>query len=123
MGETFDPTKPCTTRNGRPARIVCTDRKLHGGPIVALYIDESGGEQIASYTPDGNLWCRNDRRYDLINIPEKIEGWVNFYDSGEGSFRGYSYPSRADADRTAKDERIACIKISFTEGEGLDHAE
>jgi hypothetical protein len=69
----FDPTKPVQTRDGRKARIICTDRKSIGGyPIVAL-IHESQSRDFEThgvYTLDGKNYPADDRLnpLDLINI-------------------------------------------------------
>lgn len=129
----FDPKKPVRTRDGRQARIICTDRKDRPGwraiPYVALVVAADGGEDTYWYHEDGT--CHNKvQELDLINIPEKhtLRGWVNVYPPGQV----YPYSqkpegSRFYSTRTAADEwamnqlRIACIEISreFEEGEGL----
>jgi hypothetical protein len=48
--------------------------------------------------------------------PEPIERWVNFYKYPNAS---HVHASRGDADKAADDRRIACIKVTFEEGEGL----
>lgn len=63
----FDPTKPVQTRNGRKARILCTDRK-NTYPIVALITFEDE-EFYHAYTKEGKYWEDEDyHEYDLINI-------------------------------------------------------
>lgn len=50
--------------------------------------------------------------------PEKKEGWVNIYPSGYGRM----HPTKVQADQAVSNEpdgRIACIKITYEEGEGL----
>ena len=42
MNKPFDPLKPVQTRDGRKARIICTDRKMDGFPILALIPSHSG---------------------------------------------------------------------------------
>jgi hypothetical protein len=55
-----------------------------------------------------------------VNVPKKHEVWINFYDDdGEGDYDSYSYSSRAIADESADSNRIACVRVEFTEGEGL----
>lgn len=67
---TFDPTKPVQTRDGRKARIICTDRVGIGSKIIALIL-EGHGEEAHAYKDDGSFWyadeCHDYR--DLINIP------------------------------------------------------
>lgn len=70
MTKTFDPTKPVQTRDGRPARIICTDRKGEF-PIVALLdYDEVDARAFAA---NGTVWGDGpDHKNDLINIPTKV---------------------------------------------------
>ena len=49
-----NPSRKVVTRNGRNARIICTDRRGLNYPIIALIETGSGGEEVAySYTKDG----------------------------------------------------------------------
>lgn len=53
--------------------------------------------------------------------PEVKEGWINIYPP-KGDRMDHirsGYISKADADNAAAPTRIACIKITYTEGEGL----
>lgn len=84
--------KPVCTREGRPARIICWDRKDKLYPIVALVEEEEGKEDVETYTESG-MW-RDDRELwlDLMMASEKHEGWINLY-----RFKGNkSYPYQAD---------------------------
>lgn len=116
MTKKFDPTKPYCRRDGKPARIVHTFRT--GNHMVILdnlddwIIVNSDGE----YEDSGY----NDN--DLINIPEKHEGWLNVYKPSllESFSTSHIYSNKKQADCGAICGRIACIKVSFTEGEGLD---
>lgn len=123
----FDPSKPVQTRSGWPARILCTDR--HGGeyPVVALVRQPSGFETCVSYRSGGHLHqsaCHHNP-YDLINAPEKIEGWINIertVTSNDGVLytHGNVWPSREEAKAGfGRGCRIACIHVSFEEGDGL----
>lgn len=73
----FDPKKPVQTRDGRPARILCTDR-IGNQPIVALLINDSGSEytvyrKLNGTREDGEeSLLGND---DLINVPERKSKW------------------------------------------------
>ena len=72
------------TRDGRPARIICTDGKnLH--PLVAMITDYSGDEVIVSYTINGwrNIEEKYPDNYDLFfaddnELTEFEEGMKNF---------------------------------------------
>lgn len=72
-----NPNRKIVTRDGRSARIVCTDRGETEYPIVALVKDKNE-ENIYSFSPNGV--CSpivNDD--DLFFAPEKKEGWINIY--------------------------------------------
>lgn len=78
---TFDPTKPVQTRNGRAARIICTDVKGEW-PIIALVTDGQR-ETVLSYKKSGSAYDdKREDRSDLVNAPECV--WVNVYRSKNG---------------------------------------
>lgn len=117
---TFDPTKPVQTRDGRKARIICTDA-VGDRPVVALVM-EGGDEFMRRCFESGSFTGGGLCSADLINIPEEpktIEGWVNVYSDGStGNVR-----AKCDADRVAEvGGRIACVPVTITyrEGEGLE---
>jgi len=62
--------------------------------------------QSASFMP-----AFNDVEYLWRVKPETKTGWINIYPS--------IHRDRATADRGATERRIACIQITYTEGEGL----
>lgn len=80
----FDPTKPVQTRDGRKARIICTDRKGEL-PIVALIGDDEA--RLMFYTSMGLFFENDVSRNDLINIPEKrkMTVWVRAITDGTQS--------------------------------------
>lgn len=74
MTKKFDPTKPVQTRDGRKARIICTDVRDDYYPIMAL-VQGCTGEYAMSYTGDGSHHHRShvgDLPDDLINIPPAV---------------------------------------------------
>ena len=99
-----NPSKKVVTRDGRNARIICTDAK-NNYPIVALIEMPNGRErQPCGYKEDGTyiigerLSC-----YDLFFAPEKHEGWLNIYRSESGFYlRGNPYKSKEEAEEVAK---------------------
>lgn len=124
MSKPFDPTKPVRTRDGRPARIICRDRK-GDDPLVVLTVTGHDEETVGYRRSDGTTsWDAPD--WDLVNIPEKIEGWLNIYNpcrpDAPEFLRAYATRSEADAAHNAyapHRQRFACVKVSFEEGEGL----
>jgi hypothetical protein len=71
---TFDPNKPVQTRNGRKARILCTDLKsCSNEPIVAIIDIGEGYEEVMRFKADGRFLQRGVSNIDLINIPDKYD--------------------------------------------------
>jgi hypothetical protein len=115
----FDPTKPVQTRDGRKARIVCADAK-GSQPIVALVmcdgVESEGRHSLrGAYHLDESECSR-----DLINIPQKREGWVNVYAEDKrsiGARTGDIYHSEQEAGEMCPPHyrRLACIRIEWEE--------
>ena len=108
------------TRDGRNARIICTNAK-NNYPIVALIEMPNGRErQPCGYKEDGTysigerLSC-----YGRCFAPEKDEGWLNIYRSESGFYlRGNPYKSREEADEVARANYktlCATVKIGWEE--------
>ena len=118
---TFDPTKSVQTRDGKPARIICTDAKnADGRPMIVLVEVPKGHETAISYAANGR-YAAEKHDFDLINVPQKHKRWLNIYSGTNWPFLGTHFATRAEADQEAyPNTRIACIEIEFTEGEGLD---
>lgn len=113
---TFDPSKPVQTTVGEPARILCTDRKdVCGRSIVAL-VTSRGVESTRTFMADGK--SASGHYSDLINVPERHVRWVNVYRRGPIEELS-AYSTRKYADGFSGRERIACIRVEFTDGEGL----
>ena len=77
MTTSFDPTRLVRTRDGRAARIVCTDAKGFGGHefIIALVTDEYGWEDACSYRQDGRALEGQLTRHDLVNSDTEPTGF------------------------------------------------
>lgn len=111
------------TRDGRPARILCTDARS-AWPIVALVASSDGKtDQVETYTFGGHYTSdsREDED-DLVNRPpppKKIEGFLNYYDNGSI----VRLATREDADAHAAswplNTRLACVPVTVKVGEGL----
>jgi hypothetical protein len=115
----FDPKEPVQFRYApEQVRIVATDLKDDRPIVIAVTI--AGKETIGYRHADGRVISGRENPYDLVNVPKKYEVWINFYDDdGEGDYDSFSYSSRAIADESADSTRIACVRVEFTEGEGL----
>jgi hypothetical protein len=70
----LDITKPVQTRIGKPARIICTDRKSKNGyPLVALVDEGNGIERVYTYKTDGTF---------LDGVPNRPDDLVNKVELG-----------------------------------------
>lgn len=109
----IDLTKKVQTKNGLPVRILCTDRK--GSFPVCGLVSDIYGEELYGWQADGSRRGWGGGPYDLINIPEKHEAWVNIYADLKGPF----HPNRGLADTGASVGRLACVRVEWVDGEGL----
>ena len=78
-----NPSKKIVTREGKPARIICTDVKGASYSVLAL-VDKGDYEGPTLYTKKGEYNLGTECSYDLFFEPEKHEGWINVYKSGTG---------------------------------------
>lgn len=118
---TFDPTKPVQTRAGIAARIITTYKAGGHYPIVAVVMYGDGDEDIRTYTSEGKYLEADvgEKPTDLINTPpEKTTIWLNVYKAF-----CYRHPTKALADAALGHNRLACIEVEYTDGEGLDNVE
>lgn len=61
--------KKYKTRDGRPVRILCVDRKDREYPVVALVQEREDYESVQSFTGKGNFMIHYDGdNYDLIEV-------------------------------------------------------
>jgi hypothetical protein len=106
------------TRDGKPARIICWDRKGKHYPIVAL-VEEANVEEevIVTYTARGTSHTNGEEyAYDLFMAPTTVEKWVNVYKCGCGYC--YIYNDSEQEALEKKDyysEYVAMTKISWEE--------
>lgn len=75
-----NPKRKIVTRDGRDARIICTDRAgSTTKPVVALITLPNGDENIKSFWANGIETTGSDGKDDLFFATVKHEGWVNIY--------------------------------------------
>lgn len=93
MTKLFDPSKPVQTRDGRKARILCTDRKSHNGEKIIALVDDGEGahETVLFYFYDGRYVKYREDHRDLMNVPDRKSTWENVYTESCG---GYAYSSK-----------------------------
>lgn len=116
-----NPLRKVVTRDGRNVRILCTDREGSVYPIVALIKDDNREMEIlVTYTKDGRPVEYNEAYYTLFFAPEKHEGWINVFDSRDGSkYLGDSrvFKTKEDAEEAGKNwsHYITSVKIEWEE--------
>ena len=113
-----NPNRKIVTRDGKSARIICTDRK-GATPIIALVNSGLSGELCYSLYPDGKKYEYSECDIDLFFAPEKHEGWVNVYKEFESNsdYRGRMCNSEEEAKKKTDINGIylATIKIEWEE--------
>lgn len=123
----LDLSKPVRTREGRPARIVATDRKGTQYPVVAFVIDLDGHEYITTHTKSGKISAHTLGAAacgDLVNVPNRVQGslWLNVYRPEEKlGICAYATRELADEAQARSVHRVACIELKYDveEGTGL----
>lgn len=112
---------PVQTRDGRPARIICYDRKGNK-PIVALiYEKEDNVEHHHFYFNDGTfLTSNNTSPEDIVMASTKKEGWINIYRNKDfRTLKDYQGIFRSESDAKSvvqeDDNYITTIKIEWEE--------
>lgn len=112
MTTQFDLTQPVRTRDGRPARIVCTDAR-GPYPIIALITWADGTEKAMSFTAAGDFTESGRDTLDLLNIspePRRLEVTVYLYVD--------EWDNTLFAQVGAPDEgRIGSARVTLVEGE------
>jgi len=87
------------TRDGRKARVICTDAP-GGAPVVGYIIGEtsSGYVNIRKWCVGGEYYSTGSKSdHDLIaEWVEPLELWVNVYGNHQQQFNAYDTKMRAD---------------------------
>ena len=115
-----NPNRKVVTRDGRRARIICTDAKCEY-PLVALITicdEDDVYEIIESYTKDGCCSYGQQDSIDLCFATEKHEGWVNIIRDmvhNEVYCGNMIYASKEEAERIANNATLATAKIEWEE--------
>ena len=114
-----NPNRKIVTRDGRDARIICTNRRGGYHPILALCTMSNESENLYSYLPNGRMYLSADAdsNADLFFAPEKHEGWVNLYKGNAYYYLGSTicYQSESEAKKfIAKNlNYVGTIKVEW----------
>lgn len=115
-----NPDKKIITRDGRSARIICTDAK-RDFPLIAL-IEKDDSELPVSYTPRGTTYEWRESDCDLFFAPEpktKKVGWMNVCKYGDNQHfslvGGVIHPTRGQALTERPDYVVDTIQIRWEE--------
>ena len=114
-----DPSRKVITRDGRPVRIICTDRKgLDVKPIVALITLPNCDEIVKCFWADGIETAGSEDKNDLFFVPTKHEGWMNLYKKGFGLMIGDLVRDSEEAAKkiaAGDEDYITTIKVEWEE--------
>ena len=117
----IDWTKPIQTRDGREVRIWTREAKCHRDKPVRGEVLSATGWRDFVWSADGTYDRPGISEWDLVNVPDEQTVWVNvYYYGGTSPFVLHGHGSREEADESEASGRIACVPLSFREGEGLD---
>lgn len=122
----FDAGKEYQTRDGRRAKVFI--RESNGPwPLLGAYEVSPGNWDFARWQVNGRYVDTVAQPTDLMPPePERRTVWVNIYRDADSGWRNMCSETREDADFRAgsrtdlRTDRIACVPVTFAEGEGLD---
>ena len=113
----INPNKKVITRDGRSARIICTDAKGNF-PIIVLVETYSGAETVLRLKENGRFYNDTENSSDLFFAPIKKSGWINLYKMNSIISPGPRvYDTKEEAESAAGDKSnyISTIKIEWKE--------
>ena len=113
-----NPSRKVVTRDGRPVRILCTDRKSYNEEIVGLVMNDNGMESVLTWIQQGKVFFNSDTPNDLFFAPKTHEGWINVYRNNDShTYAGAVYDSKEDAEKrkTIDENYVTTIKIEWEE--------
>ena len=102
---------PIQTRSGKIARFVAHMPDVaYANNRVVVVVDRD----VYHVSEVGTCHSGRESHCDLFMVPVKHKRWINLYDESS-----CHYLTREEADMKAREDRLACIEVTFTEGEGL----
>ena len=100
-----------TMRNGMSATVY---EVAQDGVLIGAYTNAADCRVPGCWLGGGEYTRIQEHHLDLM--PPRSVIWLNSY----GNQCAYGYPTREEADRLAGRNRIACIRVEYTPGEGLE---
>ena len=115
-----NPNRKIITRDGKSARIICTDRVDKTHTILALLFEDEDRdrEEVYQYTSKGEYYPNASSPHDLFFAPIKKEGWINIYKINSIISPGpRAYDTKEEAESAAgnRSDYISTIKIKWEE--------
>ena len=96
---------PIQTRDGKPARIICYNRKSNiEYPIVALV--KFGDIENAMYYTEKGIYHDKESSLDLFMASTKKEGWINLFKDEK---KGYIRLARSGLIHESKDAALYSV--------------
>ena len=84
-----NPNRKVVTRDGRPVRIICTDRAgSTTKPVIALITLPNGDENVKTFWANGIETAGSDGKDDLFFAPNKHTDYINLYHKENGYYLG-----------------------------------
>ena len=92
-----NPSRKVVTRDGRPVRVLCTDKKSEYS-VVALVSQNENTETTYNFAKDGTYLKGEENSLDLFFGPLKKMAWANLYSTQLGTtFSGDFYKTEEEA--------------------------
>jgi hypothetical protein len=98
-----------------PARILCTNAKLPGLPVIGL-LTVGGGEELHTFTAEGKFTSGGAAHgYDLVEVKPAHTRY--YYVTPDNGF--LTLEAAQDRAYQLDNPRGAVVKVTFKEGDGL----
>lgn len=115
-----DWTKPIQDERGRPARLVGIAREEGGKNCRVVAVDYGDREVVLCF-----WYCGEEVHGDsaITNVPVRRTVYLNFYDAGTDCVpicSVHDTKELADSVGGGCMVKVACVKVTYTEGEGLE---
>lgn len=115
----LDVTKPVQFRNARAVVrfLGWVDGSTRCAWAYKSDFKDAEHEHITITQADGKQHPQQENMWDVINTPPPVHYiYINIYSSGPNCYGGF-HKSRAEADHRAIGNRLACVKVTYREGQ------